>query len=124
VGRNPEAGKPYVAGFVDEHIPRLDVLMYKAVAMDLAECCRQANSDLQDPRQIERLPLVPLKNMVQGLTARVLEYEDRPPFVTSERQRRGCPRRLQFGCERIFVLRSPQTLRRWLFGGRRYCQNR
>jgi len=29
--------------------------------------------------------LVPFKNPIQGLTARVLEYEDRPPFVTSER---------------------------------------
>ena len=85
--------------------------MYKTVPMDLAECCRQANSDLQDPSQIERLPLVPLKNMIQGLTARVLEYEDRPPFVTSERQRLGCPRGIEFGRERVFVLEPSETLR-------------
>ena len=71
-GRNSEAGEPYVAGVVDQHIRRLDVLMYEALPMDLAECCRQANGDAQEASQIERLPLVPLKNPIQGLTARVL----------------------------------------------------
>ena len=52
-----------------------------------------------------------IKNPIQGLTARVLEYEDRPPFVTSERQRPGCPRGIEFGCKRVFVLEPPQTLR-------------
>src|SRR5713226_5146948 len=74
-------------------------------------CCRQANGDAQDASQIERLRLVPLKNPIQGLTARVLEYEDRPPFVTSERQRPGCPSGIEFGCERVFVLEPPETLR-------------
>src|SRR5713101_6622918 len=74
-------------------------------------CCRQANGDAQDASQIERLRLVPLKNPIQGLTARVLEYEDRPPFVTSKRQRLGCPRGIEFGCERVFVLEPPETLR-------------
>jgi hypothetical protein len=27
-----------------------------------------------------------------------------PPFVTSERQRPGCPRGIEFDCERLFVL--------------------
>jgi hypothetical protein len=47
--------------------------MYEAVPMHLAECCRQANCDVQDATQVERLPLVPLKNPIQQLTARVLE---------------------------------------------------
>ena len=92
--------------------------------MDLAECCRQANSDAQDAGQIERLPLVPLKNQIQGLAARVFEYEDRPPFVTSERQRLGCPRGIEFGCERVFVLEPPETLRRRLFCGECHRQDR
>ncbi len=117
LGRNPEAGEPDVAGVVDEHVRRLDVLMDETAPMDLAECCRQADSDAQDARQIERLSLVPLKNQIQGLAARILEYEDRPPFVTSERQRLGCPRRIEFGCERVFVLEPPETLRRRLFRG-------
>jgi hypothetical protein len=49
--------------------------------------------------------------LIQGLTARVLNYEDRPPFVMSERQRLGCPRRIEFGCERVFVLEPSETLR-------------
>ena len=127
LGCNPESGQPDVAGVVDEHVRRLDVLMNEAVPMDLAECCRQANSDAQDAGQIERLPLiskVPLKNQIQGLTARVREYEDRPPFVTSERQRLGCPRGIEFGCERVFVLEPPKTLRRRMFRGECHCQDR
>jgi hypothetical protein len=40
-----------------------------------------------------------LKNPIQRLTARVFEYEDRSPFVTTERQRLGCPYGIEFGCE-------------------------
>ena len=79
--------------------------------MDLAECCRQSNRDTQDAGQSERLPVVPLKDQIQGLTARVRAYEDRPPFVTSERERLGCPRGIEFGCERVFVLKPPETVR-------------
>jgi hypothetical protein len=67
---------------------------------------------------------VPAQDPIQGLTARVLEYEDRPPFVTSERQRLGCPRGIEFGCERVFVLEPPETLRRRLFRGERHRQDR
>jgi hypothetical protein len=62
--------------------------------MDLAECCRQANSDAQEASQTEQLPLAPLKNSIQGLTARVIQYKDWPSFVMSERQRPGCPCRI------------------------------
>jgi hypothetical protein len=107
-GCNPEAGHLYVVITVNEHIRGLNVLMNKAAAVDLAECYRQANNDAQHPGQIEWLTAiphrVPLKNPIQGLTARVGEYENRPPFVTSERQRLGCPRRIEFRCKRVFVL--------------------
>ena len=109
LGCNPEAGQPDVAVAVDEHVRRLDVFMNKAAPMNLAECCRQANSDAQDAGQIERLRLIPLKNQIQRLTAGVFEYEDRPPFVTSERQRLGCPCGIEFGCERVFVLEPPES---------------
>ena len=92
--------------------------------MDLAECFRQANGDAQEASQIERLPLIPLKNQIQGLTARVLEYEDRPPFVTRERQRLSCPGGIEFGCERVFVLKPLETLRRRLFCSECQCQDR
>jgi hypothetical protein len=58
--------------------------MYEAFPMDLAECSRQADGDAQEASQIERLPAISLKNPIQGLTARILQYKDRPPFVTSE----------------------------------------
>ncbi len=79
--------------------------------MDLAECRRQANSDALEASQIERLPVVSFKNPIQWLTARILEYEDRPPFVTCERQGLGRPRGIEFGCERVFVLEPLETLR-------------
>ena len=85
--------------------------------MDLAECCRQADGNAQEESQVERLPLVLLKNQIQGLTARIPEYEERPPFVNCERQRLGRPRRIEFGCERVFVLKPPETLRRRMFCG-------
>jgi hypothetical protein len=85
--------------------------MYEAFAVDLAECCRQANCDAQEASQVERLPLFPVKDPIQGLTARVLKYEDRPPLVMRERQRLGCPRRIEFSGERIFVLEPSETLR-------------
>ncbi len=99
LGRNSEAGEPYVFVVVDEHICRLDVLMYEALPVDLAECFRYANGDAQEASQIEGLPLVPLEKLIQRLTARVLNYEDRPPFVTSEGQRLGCPCGIEVGCE-------------------------
>ena len=51
-----------MAGVVDQDIRGLDILMDEAVLMDLTECCCQANGDAQEASQIERLPLVPLKN--------------------------------------------------------------
>jgi hypothetical protein len=73
LGRNPESGQPYAVGVVDKHIRRLDILMYEAVPMDLAECCRQAYGDVQEARQLKRLRLVPLKNPIQWLAAGIRE---------------------------------------------------
>jgi hypothetical protein len=73
--------------------------MDEATQMNLAKSFRQADSDAQEAGQIERLRLIPLKNPIQRLTAGVFEDENRPPFGTSERQRRGCPRGIEFGCE-------------------------
>jgi hypothetical protein len=72
--------------------------------MNLAERRRQPNSDAQEANHIERMSLLSLKDQIQGLTTGVREYEDRPPFVTSERQRLGRPDGIEFGCERVFVL--------------------
>src|SRR5207245_9106826 len=79
--------------------------------MDLAECCRQADGNAQEESQVERFPLVLLKNQIQGLTARIPEYEERPPFVNCERERLGRPRRIEFGGERVVVLKPPETQR-------------
>jgi hypothetical protein len=98
--------------------------MYEAAPMDLAECLRQAGGNAQEASQIERLSLVPLKNPIQWLTTRVIEYENRPPFVTRERQRLGRPPGVEFGRERVFVLEPPESLRRRLFRGKCHCQDR
>ena len=115
LGRNPESGEPRVAGVVDEDIRRLDILMYEALLMDLTESSCQTKGGAKEASQVERLPLVTLKNPIQRLTARVLEYEDRPAFVTSNGQRLGRPHGIEFGCEGVFVLKPPDTLRRRLF---------
>jgi hypothetical protein len=47
--------------------------MREALPMDLAECFRQTNGDAKKASQIERLPVVPLKNPIQGFTARVIQ---------------------------------------------------
>jgi hypothetical protein len=39
----------------------------------------------------------------------------RLPDVTSNGQRLGRPRGIEFGCERVFVLEPPDTLRRRMF---------
>ena len=67
--------------------------------------------------------LLPLQNAVERLTARVGENQDRPSFVTRERQRLGRPCGLEFGCERVFVLKASQTLGQRLFCGRSYYQD-
>jgi hypothetical protein len=91
--------------------------------MDLPERCRQADGNSQEAGQIERLPRVSFQNPIERLTARVFEYEDRPPFVTSEGQRLRCPSGIEFGCQHIFVFQSPETLRR-LFCSERHHQDR
>ena len=103
LGCDPESGEPRVAGIVDEEIRRFDILMYEALLMDVTDCFCQPNGGAKEASQVERLPLVTLKNPIQRLTARVLEQENRPPFVTSNGQRLGSPRGIELGCERIFV---------------------
>src|SRR5579863_9888114 len=75
LGRNPEAGEPHLAGVVDQHIRRLDVLMQEAATMDLGDCCRQSNGNTQQASQPGWLSPAPLKNLIQWLAARILEYE-------------------------------------------------
>ncbi len=60
--RNSEAGEPYVAVVVNEHIRRLYILMYKSVPMDLRECSRQAARDVKEARRLQRSPLLPIKD--------------------------------------------------------------
>jgi hypothetical protein len=61
---------------------------------------------------------------IERFAARVLEYKDCPFFVASERQRPHCPCGIEFGCKRIFVLKSPERLRRRPFRGECHCQDR
>src|SRR5258708_32034944 len=98
--------------------------MDEAAPVNLAECRRHADGDAQEATQLDRLPLAPVKDSIQGYAARVLEYQHRPPFVASECQRPACPSGIQFGLERVFVLESPQALSRGLFRGKRYRQDR
>ena len=40
-----KAGEPYLPSVVDEYVPGLEILMYKATPVKQAECRRQANGD-------------------------------------------------------------------------------
>ena len=44
--------------------------MYDAALMDLTECSGQPNGGAKKASQVERFPLVTLKNPIQRLTAR------------------------------------------------------
>jgi hypothetical protein len=66
---------------------------------------------VQDARQIKRQTLAPLNHQIQGLASRIFEYKDCPALVTNEFQRLGCPLGIEFGCERVFVLEPPKTMR-------------
>jgi hypothetical protein len=68
--------------------------------------------------------LVLLKNLIQELTARLLEYQDCTPFVTSERVRLSCTRWTEFGGDRVLVLQPLETLRKWLFSRKSDHQDR
>jgi hypothetical protein len=57
-----------------------------AVPMSMTECCRQASWGAQEAIQVERLPVVPLKNPMLRLAARVLEYEDHRTIILSPSQ--------------------------------------
>ena len=50
--------------------------------MGVTECCRQANGEEQEASQIERLPLVPLKNPIQGKCCRRLVQHQPATFRT------------------------------------------
>ena len=85
--------------------------------MDVADRRRQVNAKAQKTRQVERLLPVLLQNMVERLTAWVGENKDGPPIVTRDLERLGRPCGIQFGCERVFVLKTSQALRRRRFAG-------
>ena len=119
---NPE---PVVVCVVDEHIRRLNIanLSGRADGHGLVPFCR-ADGEPQEASQIGQLSMVAFKNPNQGFTTRVRVYEDRPPFVTSERNRIGCPREIELGCERVCVFKPPENRRRQLSRGGCHCQNR
>jgi hypothetical protein len=49
--------------------------MQEAATMDLGDCCRQSNGNTQQASQLGWLSPAPLKNLIQWLAARILEYE-------------------------------------------------
>ena len=64
---------PFGAGDLKPPVATIWWRIAYCVLMDLAERRRQANGDVEDASQIERLPLVLRKNPIERLTAQVLE---------------------------------------------------
>jgi hypothetical protein len=98
--------------------------MDEPLLVRLAECCRQTDGDAQKVGQIGRSSLVLLNELIQRFTAWILKNKERSSSVVSEHARLSCPCRTEFGCKREFVFEPPETLRRWLFSGDRYGEDR
>jgi hypothetical protein len=89
--------------------------MYQAAPMDLADCCGQADGDAQECESDRATAPGRAQEPDPGAHARVTK--DRSPPATSERQRLGCPHGIKLRCERVFVLKPPEALRRRLLWG-------
>ena len=87
-GRYAEAGEPDVAGGVDEHVRRLDVLVDEAMPVRSAQRLGDVDGEAQKPRQFER----PSQDTIERLAAGILEHEHRPALVIHEGQRLNRPR--------------------------------
>ena len=61
----------------------------------------------QESGQIDQSPVVPLENPLQELTAGILQYEDRAPFVTRERHRGNCSRRIELSYQLVLMFEPP-----------------
>jgi hypothetical protein len=79
---------------------------------------------LGGPAMKQAKPPAAIEDLIQGLAARVLEYEHRPRFVMGERQGPGGPRGIEVGGERVFVLEPPQALSRRPFRGESHREER
>ena len=82
--------------------------MDKAMLVHLADCGGKPDRDTQESGQIDRSPVVPLENPLQELIAGILQYEDRAPFVTRERHRGNCSRRIELSCQLVFMFEPPE----------------
>src|SRR5580698_3433821 len=98
--------------------------MDEALTVGLAKCFRRTYSDAQEPSQIDRLLMVLLDYPIQRFTTWILKNEDGASVLTSQLNRLGCPCRIEFGRQRVFMFEPPDTLRRRLFSSDRHCQNR
>jgi hypothetical protein len=98
--------------------------MDEALPVGLAKCYRQTNGDAHEANQIERVSSVLLDYPIQRFTAWILETQGNAPFMTCQRERLSCPRRIEFSRERPFVFEPPDPLERWLFTGDRERQDR
>ena len=74
----------------------------------LADCGGERDRDTQESGQIGRPPVVPLENPLRELTAGILKYEDRALFVTRERHRGNCSRRIELSCPLVFMFEPPE----------------
>jgi hypothetical protein len=111
-----------MASVVSNYVLRLEVFVDKTALVDVAERRRHANCKSQEPRHIECLLLVAIENAVERFAARVGENKDGPFFVTRESHRFGRPRCVEFGRERVFVLKASQTLGQRSFRRRSHDQ--
>jgi hypothetical protein len=119
-GRHAKAGEPDVAGRVDEDVRRPDVLVDKAMLMDLAKRRRQRHGNGQKARQRKRAP----KHPFQQFAPDVLKHDHAPPVAARDRQGPHRPRRIKIVGQRIFVFEPAQVRRRLLGAQRRQHQDR
>jgi hypothetical protein len=117
LSRNAEAGEPNITVDIDEHIRRLNVLMYKTMAMNLAKRFRQANGNTQETRQMKRLPLLPLDNQIQWLIISTCQTQEeslsrfKKLLVDLTRDKTWFLLTLEF---KLYSIRHPESRERWV----------
>ena len=109
---NPVSHTP-AACRVHQDICRLDVLMDKASLMHVTECPRERDRDAQEMRYVQWSA----KQSVGRHPAGILKHQRHAVIVVCQRDRSRRPVSLEFGFERMFVLKPFDAIERGFFRG-------
>jgi hypothetical protein len=102
-----------------QHIRRLDVFVDQAFCVDVAECGRNLDGQVEKLRHLQW----PAEKACQRLTAAIFEQEHGALIAAQKRKRPNCPRGIKLSPEGVFVLKSPERRRRAGFSDGRHHED-